>query len=774
MPIFYKNYGDKKLRILIDSGSTRTFVKSGILNSPSFKVDKPTTVRTMHGISEIKTFKKIIIFNTVIQAFEIPNTNLNDIILGYKDLVKMKAVLNFGKNIFTTGNNNKLYHNFTFEDENEFKNEIVKLIKTCTLQTTLPYNTEIRAEIRTTDNEPVYKKSYPYQWCYKDFVETEIQRLLDTGIIRNSKSPYNAPIHIVNNGKKLRLVIDFKKLNDKTIADRYPIPEQSLVLNSFGTSTYFSTIDLESGFHQIRMKEEDIEKTAFSINNAKYEFVRLPFGLKNAPSIFQRTLDDILREHIGKFCYIYMDDVIIFSKTKQEHAEHIKIILNKLKNSNMTISDTKSVFFAKEVEYLGHIVGNGQIKISPKKIEVIRDYMAPENIRQLRSFLGLANFYRKFIYNYADKAKPLTLIGKDHPNISKHKSAKTKIKLNTEQLRSFEILKKEIQNTIELTQPNTNIPFELTTDASDTGIGAVLSQNNKPIVFISKTLNDTERRYATNEREAYAIVWALQNLKNYLYGRSDTIVLTDHQPITFSIKHENPNNKLRRWYAFMEECGVTLRYKPGKENVVADALSRQYQINANTIDNETIHSNVSSPAQICKRTSKPINEFKRQIFIEKANNDLATSYTVLNGDRSKFVIKFQTHEFLKNEMKKLLGNNLNAIHSSLEILEEIKDIIKNTFSNYKFIHTTEHLQELTKTEIIDKLIRTTHERAHRGIRENIAQILEKYYFINMSKLVKIFVKNCKICSLNKYERHPNRVVIGEAPIPTKGGEQLHI
>lgn len=151
------------------------------------------------------------------------------------------------------------------------------------------------------------------------------------------------------------------------------------------------------------MKEEDIEKTAFSINNAKYEFVRLPFGLKNAPSIFQRTLDDILREYIGKFCYMYMDDVIIFDKTKQEHAEHIKIILNKLKNSNMTISDTKSVFFAREVEYLGHIVGNGQIRISQKKIEVIRDYIAPGNIRQLRSFLGLANFYRRFIYNLGIK-----------------------------------------------------------------------------------------------------------------------------------------------------------------------------------------------------------------------------------------------------------------------------------------------------------------------------------------------------------------------------------
>lgn len=185
MPIFYKNYGNRKLRILIDSGSTGTFVKSGILNSSSFKIDRPTIVRTMHGISQIKTFKKIIIFNTIIQAFEIPNTNQNDIILGYKDLAKMKAVLDFGKNIFTTENNNMIYHNFTFEDENEYKNEINKLIKTCTLQTTLPYNTEIRAEIRTTDNEPVYKKSYPYQWCYKDFVETEVQRLLNAGIIPN-------------------------------------------------------------------------------------------------------------------------------------------------------------------------------------------------------------------------------------------------------------------------------------------------------------------------------------------------------------------------------------------------------------------------------------------------------------------------------------------------------------------------------------------------------------------------------------------------------------
>lgn len=206
----------------------------------------------------------------------------------------------------------------------------------------LPYNTQVKATIRTSTNDAIYSKSYPYPMGVADFVNEEIKNLLKDKIIRPSRSPYNSPIWVVDKkgidkdgNRKKRLVIDFQKLNAVTIDDKYPIPNISVILSNLGEAKYFTTLDLKSGFHQIELLEGDREKTAFSINNGKYEFCRLPFGLKNAPSIFQRAIDDVLRDQIGKSCQVYIDDVIIYSKTEKEHINHIDWVLHKLLEANM-------------------------------------------------------------------------------------------------------------------------------------------------------------------------------------------------------------------------------------------------------------------------------------------------------------------------------------------------------------------------------------------------------------------------------------------------------
>lgn len=238
----------------------------------------------------------------------------------------------------------------------------------------LPYNTKIKATIRTTDEEPVWCRAYPYPMSANDFVNKEIERLLKKNIIRPSRSPYNSPVWVVpkdgfneDGTRKSRLVIDYKKINSKTVSDKYPMPNINVILSNLGKSKFFSVIDLESGFHQIMIDEKDKEKTAFSVNGGKYEFNRLAFGLKNAPSIFQRAIDDVLREYIGVFCLIYMDDVIVFSQSEEEHMTHLELVIGALTKANMKVSSEKCNFFKTEIEYFGYIVSQGKITVDPKK-----------------------------------------------------------------------------------------------------------------------------------------------------------------------------------------------------------------------------------------------------------------------------------------------------------------------------------------------------------------------------------------------------------------------
>jgi len=390
----------------------------------------------------------------------------------------------------------------------------------------LPYNVNIVATIRTENDDPIYSKLYPYPMGVSDFVNSVTSSLLKDGIIRPSRSPYNNPVWVVdkkgtdeNGNKKKRLVIDFRKLNSKTTADKYPIPNIVAILSNLGKAKFFTTLDLKSGFHQILLAEKDREKTAFSVANGKYEFCRLSFGLKNAPSIFQRAIDDVLRENIGKSCYVYVDDVIIFSETMEEHVKHIAWVLDKLYDANMRVSREKSQFFKEKVEYLGFVVSRGGISTSPSKIEAISKFLQPTTLFHIRSFLGLASYYRCFIKDYASMARPLTEILKgDNGKVSATRSKKIPVSLDENQRLAFEKLKNVlVSEDVLLLYPDYKKPFDLTTDASSTGLGAVLSQERKPITMISRTLKDPELHFATNERELLAIVWALKNLRNYLY-----------------------------------------------------------------------------------------------------------------------------------------------------------------------------------------------------------------------------------------------------------------
>ena len=334
------------------------------------------------------------------------------------------------------------------------------------------FTNKIKHRIRTTDEIPAYTKSYRYPFVHREEVRDQISKMLQQGIIRPSDSAWSSPIWVVpkkidaSGKQKWRLVVDFRKLNEKTIDDKYPIPNISDVLDKLGKCQYFTTLDLASGFYQVEMDPQDISKTAFNVEHGHFEFLRMPMGLKNSPSTFQRVMDNVLRGLQNNICLVYLDDIIVYSTSLQEHMDNLEKVFQRLRESNFKIQMDKSEFLKLETAYLGHIISRDGIKPNPDKISAIQKYPIPKTPKEIKQFLGLLGYYRKFIPDFARITKPLTLCLKKG----------SKVTHSPDYVHAFETCKTLLTNDPILQYPDFKKEFNLTTDASNVAIGAVLSQ----------------------------------------------------------------------------------------------------------------------------------------------------------------------------------------------------------------------------------------------------------------------------------------------------------
>lgn len=383
-----------------------------------------------------------------------------DGLIGYDNLEKLNAVIDLGqqtvrlnKSIYKFGdekleeynnliknfNINKLeeeqnYNKFKADDlNNEEKTQLEKLLnKYKSLfhsdSDKLTFTNAIKHKIATKHENPIYAKSYRYPQVHKAEVNKQIKEMLEQNIIRHSQSPYSAPLWVVpkkmdaSGETKWRIVIDYRKLNDITIEDRFPIPNMDEILDKLGRCLYFSTLDLAKGFYQVEIDEASAAKTAFSTQDGHYEFLRMPMGLKNAPATFQRLMNSVLGDLVGTHCLVYLDDIIVFSTSLQEHMISLDKVLERLKGANLRLQKHKCNFMKAEVEFLGHIVTPDGIKPNPEKIEALKNFPIPRNEKQIKQFLGLAGFYRKFIRDFAKICKPLTTCLKKGRKVNCHDS----------------------------------------------------------------------------------------------------------------------------------------------------------------------------------------------------------------------------------------------------------------------------------------------------------------------------------------------------------------
>lgn len=670
-----------------------------------------------------------------------------------------------------------------------------KLLKVCTEYSDLIYRegeplsftSKIRHKIVTSDDIPIYTKSYRYPYVHKQEIQTQINKMLEQGIIQHSYSPWSSPIWIVpkkidiHGNRKWRLVIDYRKVNDKTISDRYPIPNINEILDKLGRCMYFTTLDLASGFHQIEMDPRHIQKTAFTVENGHYEFTRMPFGLKNAPSTFQRVMDNILKDLIGKVCLVYLDDIIIYSTSLQEHLEGITQVFRRLREANFKIQMDKCEFLRKEISFLGHIINSEGIKPNPAKIDAIKNFPLPKTRTEIKAFLGLVGYYRKFIKDLAKLTKPLTQCLKKGATIQ----------IDQKYSEAFETCKNLLMNDPILQHPDFTKPFILTTDASNIALGAVLSQGNigrdKPICFASRTLSQSECNYSTIERELLAIVWAVKYFRPYLFGRKFKI-FTDHRPLTWVMNLKEPNSKLIRWRLKLEEYDYEIVYKKGKLNTNADALSR-VKINEPLEENRqelfnntsTIHSadeNLNDGIPISER---PLNEFNLQVIFERdRTGSPMTIENIFRNRQRRILRREQFNEGIMLDIFKeyFPPNKQTAIYTN----DEIFAIVQLTYSKYfsqaktfRLIRCTEILEDIMTEEKQEEIIRDYHERSnHRGINETLSHLKRKYYFLNMKDKITKTLNHCEKCKTFKYDRNPPKLKFLVPETPLKPLEILHI
>lgn len=402
----------------------------------------------------------------------------------------------------------------------------------------------------------------------REFMSSEIAMLESLGVIRKSRSPWiSSPVCVKKHDKTLRLCIDFRPLNAVTVPDPYPLPVVEHLLTKMSSAKYFSCMDIVSAFWQVPMHPDDIQYTGFRTPNGNYEWVRMPFGLVTASSTFQRIMDHVMEGL--PFVAVYLDDVFIFSSTWEEHLAHIEIVLQRCIQYHIKLKEAKCIFGATHVKCLGHVVGGGLVSPDPGKLSAIVELPAPTDLRTLRSFLGMASYYRQYIESFAEIISPMAaLTKKNAPFI-----------WTPECQSAFETLKNRMTSSPVLRLPDFNKPFILTTDWSKVAIGAVLSQVDAdtgfdhPVAFASRLLNAAECNYSPTEGELLALVWAVNKFRLYLDGRHFT-AYTDHHALEWLSSARFQNSKLERWALRLQEYDFTVIYKKGEENLVADCLSR--------------------------------------------------------------------------------------------------------------------------------------------------------------------------------------------------------
>lgn len=560
--------------------------------------------------------------------------------------------------------------------------------------------------IDTGIHSPIKSRYYPVSPAVQSIIDSEVDRMLNLGIIEESSSPWASPVTLVRKPNKNRLCIDFRKVNEITTKLAYPIPNIDGILSRLSNTRYISAIDLKDAFWQIPLDKESRERTAFVVpGRPLFQFTVMPFGLCNAPSRMMMLMDKVIPYELKESVFVYLDDLLMVSPDFPSHIAKLKIVAQRLRDAGLTINVAKSNFCFKEVNYLGYIVGEGCLKTDPKKTSAIEEFPTPKTKRQVRGFLGLAGWYRRFIADFATLAAPLSDCLKGE-----------KFKFSEEASASFEKLKSALISPPILAQPNFNKKFYLQCDASNLGIGAVLFQKDEenreqPLYFYSSKLTTAEKNYSVTERECLAVIKAIKKFRPYIEGYHFDII-TDHNSLKWLMNTKDLSGRLARWSLKLQPFTFTIYHRKGSLNIVPDCLSRQFDSESLAIESLGFDSSDIVPLTVD--------------FADPA---------------------FQSSEYV--DLKAFIIDNQDQLH--VLIADDV--IYKRTQHSCGNDVLDIRIWKLwVPSNLRENLIASAHtppNKAHGGIAKTLFRLRDRFYWPHMALEVNTFIKNCEPCQTSK-------------------------
>lgn len=432
--------------------------------------------------------------------------------------------------------------------------------------------TQVEHHIRTGDHPPIKQRAYRASPEKRAEIDRQVAELLAGGLIEESCSPWASPVVLVRKkGGAWRFCIDYRRLNSVTIKDSHPLPRVDDGLDALAGSAWFSTLDFSNGYWQVEVAKEDREKTAFTTGRGLYQWRAMPMGLTNSPATFQRMMELVLRGLPWHICIVYLDDILIYSRTYEDHLCHLEEVLTRIQSAGLKLNPGKCHFARDHVVFLGHVVSREGLQPDPRNTEKVKMWPTPSNPSEVRAFVGLCSYYRRFVKNFSRFAAPLNhLAGKNVPFV-----------WSTECEAAFSYLKKVLTSFPVVTLPNFALPFRIYTDASKESVGAVLAQDldglERVVAYASQALTAAQKRWATFDRELWAVVWAVREFKHYV-GFSAFTIVTDHWPLLGlrgMAMDADPTGRRARWVLELDPFNCTIVHKDGPSHKNADALSRR-------------------------------------------------------------------------------------------------------------------------------------------------------------------------------------------------------
>ena len=644
----------------------------------------------------------------------------------------------------------------------------------------LGHTKTVRHEIHL-DNEVPFKE--PYRHIPPSLIQEvreHLREMLQLGAIRESTSPFSSNVVIVRKKDgSIRFCIDYRKLNQRTIKDAYAIPRIDDTLHLLAGAKYFSTLDLKSGYWQVELKEEDKAKTAFQAGPLGfYECNRMPFGLCNAPATFQRLMERCMGDLNLRDCLIYLDDIVIFSNTFEEHVEKLQAVFKRLQEHGLKLKPSKCELFRSQVVYLGHVVSREGIQTDPSKIEALKSWPIPQCTKDVRKFLGFTGYYRRFVKGYAAIARPLNDLLIGHPTGSKSKKKKCKpetpFRWAEEQQQAFDTIISSLTNPPVLAYANYSLPFELHTDASSNGLGAVLYQEQdgkkRVVAYASRSLKLAEKNYPAHKLEFLALKWAVvEKFHDYLYG-SKFEAITDNNPLTYIFTTAKLDATGQRWVAALSAYNFCIKYRSGRNNADADGLSRRDEKSGEEVIFPEVLKAICQFVTVSSPLVESISVTNNVLATDNFPDELLSSHALSFKDWRKAQRNDPSIKCIIDQME--AGTRVLAQQTQSNVSVDrryFKDCDRLFMSHDVLFRKTELNGQEFHQLVLPMAFREVVFRAfhddlgHQGRDRTTSLIKQRFYWPAMDSYIQEKVRQCTRCILRKTHQQRNANLVNIVP-----------